>query len=257
MTDFAEKFKAYSNSELLKIIDSPGDYQPLAVETARIIYASRNLSAQDIEIAKSELAALKQIQDEKGQKKKDIENKVKNIAVKSLSAVNQFQTEKPGSDKIIKIISIVFGGLGLFQLYKGFEIISFMFTDSGAKWDWSVVLYFLSLLVVLTAIILFYKRKKSGWTLLAIFLTYSAVSTAGLLILTLDMQSSGFSPIYNIFPKASLTTHILTLLFYAGTLWTICKEEIREIYTINKKYMFLTIGIIATLTARIINGIVM
>jgi hypothetical protein len=47
MTDFTEKFTAYSNTDLLKIIDSPDDFQPLAVETAKSIFASRQLSDKD------------------------------------------------------------------------------------------------------------------------------------------------------------------------------------------------------------------
>ena len=37
MTEFTERFKTYSNTELLKIIDNPDDYQPLAVEAANSI----------------------------------------------------------------------------------------------------------------------------------------------------------------------------------------------------------------------------
>ena len=55
MTDFTEKFKTYSNTELLKIIDNPDLYQPLAVETANSIIASRQLTDQEFANAKAEL----------------------------------------------------------------------------------------------------------------------------------------------------------------------------------------------------------
>lgn len=257
MTDFTEKFSTYSNTELLKIIESPDDFQPIAVETAKTIFESRQLSDKDIEIARAELDALKQEKETADLKKKEFENKVKNIAASVLSTVNPIQAETPNSDKIIKIISIVFGGLFLFQLYQEFGMISFMFTDSGANWDFSMVLYFLPLLIVPTATILFFKRKKIGWTLLAIFLSYSAVGSIGLFILTVNREPSNFPALDNIFPQPSPTTHIMTLLFFAGTLWTICKEAIREIYSVDKKYMFRTIGIIATITALTTYGIFM
>jgi hypothetical protein len=132
-----------------------------------------------------------------------------------------------------------------------------MFTDIGAKWDFSMVLYFLPLLYVPIATIMFFKRRKIGWTLLAIFLSYSAVSSIGLFIMTLKREQSGFAPLDNIFHRSSPTTNIMTLLFFAGTLWTICKEEIREIYIVDKKFMFRTIGIIATITALTTYGIFM
>jgi hypothetical protein len=255
MTDFTEKFTTYSNTDLLKIINSPDDFQPLAVETAKAIFASRQLSDMDIEIETAELHALKQEKETKDHKKKGLENKVKNITVSVLSTVNPIQAETPNSDKIIKIVSIVFGGLFLFRLYKEFGMFSFMFTDSGAKWDFSMVLYFLPLLIVPTTTILFFKRKKIGWTLLAIFLSYSAVSSIGLFILTLNREPSAFPALENIFPQTSPTTHIMTLLFFAGILGTICKKEIREIFSVDQKYMFRTIGIIATLTALMTYGI--
>lgn len=249
MTDFTEKFSTYSNRDLLKIIDSPDDYQPLAVETAQTIFASRQLSDHDIENAKAELAELKREKEEKDQKKKDFENKIKDIGDSVLSLFNPIQTERPNSDKIIKIISIIFGGLFLFHLYQEFWMIRFMLTDSGANWDFSTVLFFFPLILVPTATILFFKRKKIGWTLLTIFLTYSDVLSANLFIGTLNRQPSGFPLLDDIFPQTSPVTHIITLLFFTGTLWAICKKDIREIYTIDKKHMFRTIGSIATVTA--------
>lgn len=249
MTDFTEKFKTYSNTELLKIIDNPDAYQPLAVETAHSILSSRQLTDQEFANAKAELETQRQDKEAQDKKKKDFENKLKNIGASVLSTVNPIQFETPNTDKTIKIVSIVFGGLFLFQLYKEFGMISFMFTDNKAKWDFSMVLSFLPLIIVPTATVLFFKRKKLGWTLLVIFLTYSAVSSVELFIHTLNMQPSGIPVLDNIFLQISPTTYLLALLFFVGTLWTICKEGIRKVYTIDKKYMFKTIGIVATLTA--------
>lgn len=133
MNDFTEKFKTYSNTDLLKIIQNPDDYQPLAVETAKTIFTSRQLSEEDIENAKAELESQRQDKEIQTQKKKDLENKVKNIADSLLETLNPIYTDTPTTDKIIKIICIVFGGLFLFQVYTEFGMLSFMFTDSGAK----------------------------------------------------------------------------------------------------------------------------
>ena len=53
--EFNEKFETYSNAELLRIIRNPVDYQAQAVETAKIIFAGRQLSAAEIETAENEL----------------------------------------------------------------------------------------------------------------------------------------------------------------------------------------------------------
>ena len=83
MNDFTEKFKTYSNTDLLKIIESPDDYQPLAVETAKIIFSSRQLSEEDIENAKADLESQRQEKEIQTQKKRKIAltaEYVKNIA---------------------------------------------------------------------------------------------------------------------------------------------------------------------------------
>jgi hypothetical protein len=50
--EFYEKYKTYSNSELLKIIEIPNDYQSQAVETAKTIFSDRQLSEDEIKVAK-------------------------------------------------------------------------------------------------------------------------------------------------------------------------------------------------------------
>jgi len=246
--DFTKTFKDYSNTDLLKIIHNPNEYPSQAVETAKTIFASRQLSEEEIEIVKAELAIQQEGKEVKRQKINNIENKMKNIGTLLLNNVNPIQAETATAEKLIKIISIVFCGLFIFKIYKEFGMISFMFTNNEAKWDFSMMLYFLPFVIIPIATFLFFKRKKIGWTLLAVYLTYSAISSFGLFILTINMKSSGVAILDSIFPQASPITHILTLAFWGGILWTISKGNIREIYSIDKKYMLATIGIVGILT---------
>ncbi len=245
--DFTKTFKDYSNTDLLKIIHNPSEYQSQAVETAKTIFASRQLSEEEIEIAKAELASQQEDREVKDQKINNIENKMKNIGASLLNNVNPIQTGTASAQKLIKIISIVFFGLFIFKIYIEFGMISFMFTDSGAKWDFSMILYFLPVVIIPIATFLFFKHKKIGWTLLAAYLTYSAISSFGLFILTINMKYSGVPALDSIFPPTSPITHILALAFWSGILLTISKENIREIYTVDRKYMLLTIGIVGAL----------
>lgn len=252
MNDFNETFKNYSNSELLKIIDSPNDYQPLAVQTANDILQSRQLTDQEIEIAKQELTAQQKEQEKQNQKRKDIENKVKGLGTSVIETINPIQTATQTTDKIIKIISIVFGGIFLYNIYSEYGMIRFMFTDSEAKWDFIMLLYFLPLLVVPTAAILFYTRKKFGWTLLTIFLTYSAVNAILLFTYELIKQPSGYTALDQIFPRTSPVLNIGTIIFFSGILLVVCKKNIREIYNISKKQMISTTGITAIIVGLFI-----
>lgn len=124
-----------------------------------------------------------------------------------------------------------------------------MITFSEAKWGLSDLLYILPLIILPTATILFFKRKKIGWTLLSIFLTYSAVGPVVLFLMTFNRQSSGITVLDDMLPETS--AYLITLLFYGSCLWTICKEDIRDIYSVDKNKMLTTIGIVATVTAII------
>jgi len=240
--EFSESFKTYSNAELLRVIENPDDYQPQAIETAKNIFADRKLSEMEIKIAKDELEIEKQEKLRKEQQKRVVEDKVKNIGKSVFDQINPIQEKTPNSEKTIRIISILFGGLFLFQLYKEFGMLKFMFTDSYSEWDFSTVFYFLSFIIIPTATILFYMRKKIGWLLLTIYLVYSAVSTIGLFILTMKVNMYPEGPTA-IFPQISPTIHILSFLFLSGIIWVISREKIRTIYSIGKRTMVLTISI--------------
>ncbi len=244
--EFTDRYKNYSNSELLKIIDNPNNFQPLAVETAKAIFESRQLSDEDIEIAKATIAIQRQEKEAHDEKKKVLGIKVKNIGASLVDTFYPIQTNTPTTDKIIKIVSIVFGGIFLYQLFKEIGMIKFMFTDSEDERDFSIILYFLPLLIVPIATVLFYTRKKIGWTLLAIFLTYSAVNAILLFFMELNRMPSGIPALDILFPTTSPVTHLGTIIFFCGILWVICKDSIREIYTIEKKPMVRTIGVTAT-----------
>jgi hypothetical protein len=56
MSDFAERFRNHSNSHLLKIVESKGEYQPEAIEAAKNVLESRQLTEQEMQTAKAEIA---------------------------------------------------------------------------------------------------------------------------------------------------------------------------------------------------------
>ena len=242
--EFSEKFKTYSNAELLRVIEKPNDYQPQAVETAKKIFAGRKLSEMEIKIVKDELEVEKQGKLRKELQKQAVEDKIKNIGKSVFDQINPIQNETPTSEKTIRIISILLGGLFLFQLYKEFGMLKFMFTDSYAEWDFSMVLYFLPLIIIPAGTILFYMRKKAGWLLLAIFLIYSAVSAIGMIILTMKMKPLGVEGLDSIFPQIPSIMYMLAFLFYSGIIWTISRDKIRIIYSISKLTIALTISIV-------------
>ncbi|MCK4661466.1 MAG: hypothetical protein KAT68_01265 [Bacteroidales bacterium] len=248
MNQFTERYKSYSNAELLKIIENSSNYQPEAVETAKNEIEQRQLTDKELKEAELELETQRQEKIKKNERRQNIENKVKEFGTSIVDTVNPIQQTIPTAQRLIRLITIMFGLISLYQFYKEFGILKFMFGNNGGIWDFSIVFYFLPLFLVPTATILFWFRKKLGWILLGTYLTYSAVNSIGLLIQTWNMEPIGIPAFDDIFPQTSPITYILTFLFFVGTMWVISKENVREIFAINRKTMMMTIGIVSILT---------
>lgn len=243
--EFNERFKRYSNTELLRVIDNPDSYQSKAIKVAKELLSDRQLTEEEIKSAKEELEMERQKKSDEKLKKRAVENKFRNVAKSMFDNLNPIQKEKPTSEKTIKTISLLFGGLFLFQLYKEFGTIISTLADNPAEWDVSVALFFLPLIVLSIAIILFYKRKKSGWLLLTLFLTYSAIFEIGFFIVMFNIYSSSSIGFNGLLPQNLPIVNLFLFLFFAGTIWAISRKNVRDIYGISKQTMILTISIMA------------
>jgi hypothetical protein len=254
MNPFTERYKTLSIPDLLKIIDNPTDYQPGAVEAAENELEGRQLNDEELAAAKEENDAENQEKQIKIEKYKVFEDKVKIIGFSIADELNPIKTGILSPDKIISRISILFGMLFLFQAFTQFGLILFIFTDKSSKWDFSIVLYLLPYILLPLAVFLFWRRKKSGWILLAIFLVYSALITIVTFLMELRTDNSGGAGIGGLFPATSLATYLVRLFIYSGCLWLICKNNIREIYAINKQMMFISAGVGVAVTVISIWG---
>ncbi len=244
MTEFTELYRKLSNSELLKIIAESDKYNPIAVETAKMEIDSRRLSPEELDQAKA-------FNIERERKKKFAiehrhrqEENIKKSASALFDTINPIQNGTRTPEKIIGLITLIFSGIAIYRIFREFGMLRYMLTDTdgGGLWDFSMIGYFFPLILLSIAIFLFWKRKKSGWVLLSIFLTYSAVTAIGLFFMNLDYQPTGIPAFDSLFPTVSPITYLMSLIFHGGALWAIGKENVRNIYQISKWTMFITIG---------------
>ncbi len=241
--NFTTLYKTWTTDKLLDIVDNPTDYQPLAVEAARQEIDSRQLTQEQLTDAKAEQDLRRQDKASKQQKIKDIEEKFKSVGSALADTFNPIQKDTPTTDKFIKLISLFIGGLFLYQLYKEFDMLKFMFTDDGGKWDFSMVLYFAPFIILPTAGLLFWFRKKIGWALTTIYFSYTAAGAILLFVSALNRQPTGNQALDTLFPVVSPTVYVGTFLLFGGLTWTLCKENMREVYQVDKKSMFIALGI--------------
>ena len=245
MNPFTERYKTLSNADLLKVTDNPSDYQPMAIEAAESALNQRQLTAAELEKAKAENQVKKQEKQEQTDKKIAFENKIKDIGSSIADVINPIQRTPPSANRVIAILSIVFGVLFLYQVYNQFGFIKYMLTYKDAKWGFEMILYFLPLILLPLATFLFWRRKKTGWILFSIFFTFSALGAVVAFISALKLNRTVYG-INNILPPVSPVPILMNILFFGGCLWLIYKNDIREIYAVDKRAIIIStvIGIV-------------
>jgi len=240
--NFSEYYKTISATELLSILDNPDDYQALAVEAARVEFSNRQLSDTEIQEARQPLIA-KQIQKEKEWEKiKAVETKIKTARHTFIDTINPIQSGTPSTEKTIRLIVIIFGGIFLYQFIKNFRT-HLAYVKDIPRFPFESIIYLLPQILLPVATIAFWKRKTFGWILLSVFLTFSAVGAMWLLFQSFNWKPSGFGGLDNLFPRPSPTSYVIQVLFLIGTLYVLCKTNIREVFSIDKQKMAATIGI--------------
>lgn len=133
----------------------------------------------------------------------------------------QESKSKPG--KLITSISVVYILISVIQTAVQYELIVSLSTGSVSDWDFSVLLFLYPLIVTPVSVILFCCRLKVGWILFAVFL--SSVVTGALFMLVVHFA----------------TEFLLLTLFYGLTLWIICSEKISAVYSIEQRFVYITV----------------
>jgi hypothetical protein len=105
--------------------------------------------------AKSELETEQQEKQKKNKKSAEVETKVKILGTSAFNTINPIQKSAPTAEKLIRLITIVFGLIAIFKWYIQFGIAKFMLTESSVGWDLSILEYFLSLILLPVATIVF------------------------------------------------------------------------------------------------------
>lgn len=253
MNQFAERYKTQTTTQLLRVIENPTDYQPAAVEAAQYEIDHRELSEEELADSKRELEAERQDKENEKAKKDEVERKVKSYGALAFEAINPLQQSAPTADRLITLVTIVFGIMAIFNGYTQYGLAKYMLMDNTLGWDLSMVEFFLPLILLPVAIILFWFRKTIGWTLMAIFLTYSAISAFVLLIFAFLTEPSDSELVNTLFPQPSVTTKILITIFFVGTLWVLNRKDVREKFKMSRSIAIGTMALTAMFTLWIIS----
>jgi hypothetical protein len=245
-SDFSKYYLTISNTELVSILSNPNNYESLAIEAAKKEFSRRELSEAEIISAKKTLNEIQSEKEKRIRKVKSIENKFKSAKGVVIDNLNPIQTGTPSGEKTIRVIVLIFAALFLYQFVTNIRSIPAYFKDFP-RFPFESALFFFPFILIPVVIFTFWKRKTIGWMLLTIFLTYAFIC-AFLFLITSFNRNDNNSVIDNLFPRLPASAYVLQLLFLTGMLYTICKKNIRDIYSISKRKMSITIGLTALLT---------
>jgi len=248
MNPFSDIYKTLSPTELIRIVDDPDGYQPLAVEAASSELASRQLSEE--ETASLRTAVKNEL--EKGvAKKKSYEDKLHRTISAIVNLVDPIGQEKPSTSKIILATGIVFGLISAWRIFNEFGLTKHMLLNSRSDELFELVIYLILLILPLISAVLFWRRKKLGWIILAGFIIYSTLGDV-LLLPKASHYRDSIPAIDSLFPTVSPTSVFLALLFHVAFLYILLKKDIRSVFYIDGRALIQT-----TVLAAILTGMMM
>lgn len=245
--EYSNYFKTISNAELLSVLASKSQYPPFAIEAANDELIKRQLTEEEVQIAKQYLLA----------KQSEKERRIKNVQMLSggvMTASHQiidffslFHPQVSATERSIKLITIMFSVLYLYMVFSDFKLLALMIRDIP-RFDSSSFFYFLPFVVIPLGTILFWSRKSMGWMLLAFFLTFTLAFILWTILRMVTIESSILAEHGNWLHTPSLFTYILQFTIFGGTLYALCKPDIRTVYRIGDKKTVVLIASSALLT---------
>lgn len=236
-----EKYKDYTNKRLVEIVIKSEDYQPEAVETAKIILSNRDISNSVLKEVREAIEAEEQTQKLQEKRQLEIEKKAFNFFKNLINKINPFDKTEPTSVKIVNIALLVFGYLLLEQFYYSFRFL-IMVLKPPIHFDIALFPIIFEVIYLPLTLYFFFKRKKIGWIMLVAWISYNAVSYIAIIIYTLNLSPADVEPFIWEDYKPNYLHLVLYLLFYLGSVVVLSFKKIRALFSISKFNMTLSIS---------------
>jgi len=215
--DFSEYYKKISNTELLEILENPKGYQPLAIKVAKQEFSNRQLSDDELNLARLPLIEKQLLKERKREKRESIENNVKDTTAMLIETLNPIQKETPGIDKTILLIELSFGFIFLFTVITNHRLLLRSIKDFSRFPFLSLETLF-PIIILPIALWTFWNKKRIGWMLFTIYLTFSATEA-----------------VLSLFNQYDLIGLIFLSFLFIGTLFLISKQNIMDQFSITRK----------------------
>lgn len=248
MNPFLERYKNHSNAALLKILATPGDYQPLALEAAKQVLESRSLSEAELTVAQAELENEQAETATQKAKEEELKNKVQAIKEKVLDEVNPFHVNSPTVKRIIIITTLVFSWFALQSIYAGYRNWPIFMVGLDASFMLMLIALYLLLLLQIIGTVLFAMRKKAGWIIMATYAAFTAVSVLPAIYQNIMYRVSNPEPSLFDFifeQPVALSDSIVSLFVFPGLLVVMNRADVRAVYRVTRRTFIIIMVVVA------------
>jgi hypothetical protein len=230
---FAEKYKTLSTAQLLEIIDTPENYQPLAITAAEDELLDRNPYVAEMTEARAENGARNAEKEAKSEKKKSFEDKIINVAGSVIETISPVQKTPSSLNRVILLISIVFALLGLFRLYTFYDESRYLLADNYRMvLNITLPALFEGIYLLGTAF-MFWKKMKWGWIFLVVYLFFAPVGAFIMFAIELWRSHFPFSASAGLMQEYTRSA-LFGGLFFGSCIWFAYKRSVKEVYKIDK-----------------------
>jgi len=206
--DFLQKYRGYSNVELLKIVKRPEGFQPAAVAAANHLLIERNVTLEEIQIADAFFSQTDANAKAKQEKKEAFVRKLADFFEPILHPGRKVEPRKwihilllvLVVKYFIAVVDIMRGVISSLQSYdRPFELIDL----------WPCV----SLLYIALIFILLFKRKRWGWILIFFDNLFHAIMHLSGLYVFFEYQSIHHGTTISFFMPVFINGAFLVLLW--------------------------------------------
>lgn len=246
-SEFIDRYRKYSSAQLLEIIENPGDYQEAAVAAARAELDRRELTADQLNEARHLLSAKQEEERAREALAKAPILTAKAVGRSIWRQVDPIRTTTSTTRKVILAICLVLAVQYLTLLVKQFPLLLYVLERLPDSWNLSVLLGFLPLIALPVSLFLFWKGRKWGWILLVLHMTYFGLGSLWGMVNTWRWEPSGMEGLDMLYRSSSPASYLLSVLFFGGILFYICRRPVPGLYGISDKQALWIFGAIALL----------
>ncbi|MBX2956550.1 MAG: hypothetical protein KF846_10350 [Cyclobacteriaceae bacterium] len=232
--DYSKIHKDLSTVQLLDLLDNKESYHPDAILSAESELTSRQLSSTEINEAR-QIIEQKSIQRSKSLTK-TVESKVNYKISKIIDHINPLTKKTP--EQVIRLLSVLIAVGLLYRIVTDFGFFQLMLSDI-ANWDLSSVIWFAPYIYLPATIIFLLAKRKAGWTMLTIWLTYTTASIFFAYYQERKFASSFSTESDGIFqlietPTYGLAYYLIQAAIFLSIAYYLNTQTIKTLYSIDR-----------------------